>query len=369
MNNSDSIIYNNDIIFSTNTSNIDTNEVNNNNKEPLGFLSFTIDVVSIILTQFLTIYDIGKLDTAYCNTMKREQLLSILSNHEFIVYDHSRFDESIKSIDKLMLWIGIRKINIAALTIENSYLTDHGLLGLCRNYNNLQSLNISRCVHITDFSMIEISRSCNNLRSLTIYECDNITDTSINEIARSCNNLQLFDISSDNITDSSLIAIARNCNNNIRSLSIWNCNKLTDITMFEIAKNCTQLQTLGIIYCHNITDSSMIEIARSCNNLRSLTISGYGNITDATMIEISKYCNNLQSLSIWNCNNITDTSMKKIGSYCNHLESLNIWNNQNITDESMIEIGKKCTKLNFKSLDINWCSNITDDSKKLFHRL
>ena len=111
---------------------IDNNRNNNNEeKEPLGLLSFGIDVMIIIL-KFLTLKDLGRIDTAYCNKNKRDQLLSILRNEIklSIVYDNINFDDSFKYIDSVMIWFGNRKINVLNLSISNYNLTDYGLLGL-----------------------------------------------------------------------------------------------------------------------------------------------------------------------------------------------------------------------------------------------
>ena len=86
-----------DDIASINSSDIINNNTNEeeNEIEPLGLLSISIDVMSIILTQCLTIYDIGNVDTAYCNKKKRIQLLSILSNNDYIQYNHLTFAQFI----------------------------------------------------------------------------------------------------------------------------------------------------------------------------------------------------------------------------------------------------------------------------------
>jgi len=191
--------------------NININNVNINEdekeREPFGILSFSIDIMSIILTQFLTIYDIGNLDTAYCNRKKRDQLLHILSNNESMQYNHLTFNNSNKSIDKLLIWIGNRKIKVLEVSKEeeiliSQFLTNNGLLGLSRHCIHLQSLDISHCYDITDTGMIEIGRNCIHLQSLKICFCNNITDTSMIEIGRNCIHLQSLDISErSNITN------------------------------------------------------------------------------------------------------------------------------------------------------------------------
>ena len=160
-----------------------SNSINNNhnNEIEVDLLSFSLDIISIILMQFLTIYDIGKLDTAYCNRNKRDQLLNILSNNKYTVYDHLSFDNSYKSINKLLIWIGNKKIKILELSYEEKWwfkdkLTDDGLLGLSRYCVHLKSLDISQCCKITDTGLIEISRNCVHLKSLDVSGCINITD-------------------------------------------------------------------------------------------------------------------------------------------------------------------------------------------------
>ena len=77
----------------------------------LDVLTFALDVMSIILTQFLTIYDVGKLDTAYCNKTRRSQLLSLLSSMQPI--DHIHVHKSFRNVDSLFKWIGFRLLLFA----------------------------------------------------------------------------------------------------------------------------------------------------------------------------------------------------------------------------------------------------------------
>ena len=207
------------IICNNNNNNNDNNNKNNNNnntniindtnenKKLLDLLSFSIDIISIILIQFLTVKDVGNIDTAYCNKKKRDQLLNILSNNKYIFYNNLQLDESFTSINKLLIWFGNRKIKLLSLSNEStnrlcSNLNDDGLLGLSRYCIHLQSLDISRCENISDTAMIEIGRNCIHLQSLDISQCYNITDTGMIEIGRNCIHLKSLNISyCDNISD------------------------------------------------------------------------------------------------------------------------------------------------------------------------
>ena len=83
--------------------------------ESINFLSLKMDAMVIILTQFLTINDVCKLDTSYCNKNKRIKLLDILSD-KYIIYKQLNFDElfhnnvSIRSgyVNNFMKWISLR---------------------------------------------------------------------------------------------------------------------------------------------------------------------------------------------------------------------------------------------------------------------
>jgi hypothetical protein len=218
----------NTTINSNNDNSNDNSKSNNDDNkeskmEPLGLLSFAISIISIILNEFLTINDVGKLDTAYCNKKKRDQLLSLLSNAECIAYDHLHLNESFRSIDNMLIWIRRRGIQVLALTVDNKTdsdnpnLTDNGLLGLS---SQLKSLTIQTCNNITDTSMIEIGRNCTLLKSLSVSGCNNTADTSMIEIGRNCTALQSLNVSGCNsITDTSMIKIGRNCT--IKRYSIW----------------------------------------------------------------------------------------------------------------------------------------------------
>lgn len=96
-----------------------TDSINDNvdNKEPLTLLSLSNNAIGpiIIVSKYLTIYDLSRLDVAYCNHEMRQELLDILSNNPFIVYDHISFDSYFKHIDNVLTWIGLRKINIISL--------------------------------------------------------------------------------------------------------------------------------------------------------------------------------------------------------------------------------------------------------------
>ena len=87
------------------------------------------------------------------------------------------------------------------------------------------------------------------------------------------------------------------------------CCGITDASVIEIAKGCSQLSSINLTACRNITDASVIEIAKGCSQLTSINLSWCGNITDASVIEIAKGCSQLTSINLTFCSNITDASL------------------------------------------------------------
>lgn len=96
--------------------NISNEEDISSDKEPLSLLSLKSDAIGLILSKFLTIHDVSKLDVAYCNYDKRSELLNILSNNPYITYDHITFDDTCKQVDNILIYIGTRKINISSIS-------------------------------------------------------------------------------------------------------------------------------------------------------------------------------------------------------------------------------------------------------------
>ena len=79
-------------------------------EEPLHLLSLSNDGMGmVVIMNFLTIYDVSKLDVAYCNKQKRHKLLNILSDNPLITYD-IKFQHRFKQFDSVLIWIGLRKI-------------------------------------------------------------------------------------------------------------------------------------------------------------------------------------------------------------------------------------------------------------------
>ena len=162
----------------------------------------------------------------------------------------------------------------------------------------------------------ESGKRFSELRTLDLkgdhWGCRNITDASLREVARRCSNLQKLDLEFClNITDGSVSEVARECSN-LQSLNLRLCRNITDASIFEVARRCSNLQSLDLFCCRNITDASVMEVARRCSNLQTLNLNYCNNITDASVSEVATRCSNLQTLNLIGCSNITSACKKAL---------------------------------------------------------
>ena len=311
----------------------DKEEADHEEEEPLHFLSLSNDGIGsiIVVLKFLTIYDISKLDIAYCNHKLRIELLKTLSDNPLITYD-IKFRESFEQFDCVLKWIGLRKINISELRMDgykNSLLTDAGLIGLARHCSSLRLLDVGACNSMLEFEGV-----------------DRITDEGIIELARQTTSLTSLDISYRSCSDAGLIEIAKHCSS-LTSLDISSCRMITDTGVIEIAKQCASLKELDLFECR-ITDAALIGISQHCTSLHSLLLVKCMRITDTGVIEVVKHYTDLISLNVIFCN-ITDKSLSAIAKHCKNLKTLMFGECTKITNAGRSEI-RRCLP-NLEDLD------------------
>lgn len=336
---------------------ISSNDNVGSNEEALHLLSLSSDIINLIISM-LSIRELSRLDSAYCNHDKRKLFLDILSDNKCFSYGHIKFHNAFKYIDRELTWIGSRKINITSLSIgddttyTNEYLTSNGLTGLSKHCSNLQTLYIRDCRNITDSSVIKIIKQCSNLRQLEIKNCKKITTKGIIDIIKTCStHLEVLVISRfPRVTDIEFIEMSKHCLINLISCSIYECDTITDIGIKYIAHNCSKLITLKIDQCKKINDISIKEIAQHCL-LETLDIyqnRWSHNITNTSLIEIARNCPTLTSLS---CCGDNDIGLMEIGRQGLQLKSLKIceWGYIN----GIIAIASNLLSLSLNYCDIN----------------
>ena len=219
------------------------------------------------------------------------------------------------------------------LDISNTATKDDGLIYLILSqYESLQHLNISGCLHLTNASMEVLSSFCHNLLSLDISYCMKLTNDIVMYVARRMNALRHLGLNGFQLSDQQL-HIA-----------------MSELPMLE------SLELLGA----GLNGSSFNHLdPAQISAFRHLDLSGC-TLSAENLLWWIPQTGALQQLSLMGCQDITDSVIESL---CQHLQST----------LQYLDI-RWCTRLTTKSLrsiatlhalgylDIRKCANFSDDS-------
>ena len=123
--------------------------------------------------------------------------------------------------------------------------------------SGVEELKLPRSVTDEEMLIMFSGERFSKLRTLSLLGCRNITDASVSEVARRCSNLQSLNVSGSfsspsRITDTSVLEVARRCSN-LQTLNLWECRNIFDASVLEVARGCSNLQILDLTCCNNIT--------------------------------------------------------------------------------------------------------------------
>lgn len=136
------------------------------------------------------------------------------------------------------------------------------------------------------------------------------------------------------ITNVSLFHIARQCHK-LRKLYICNRNRITSTGMEMITRCCPYMEVLGMSKCPLILNRGLGSVLRRSKLLRELDISGCLWVTDAVLLEIGELCSSLVYLSIEGCKKVTDAGLIALANSCATLKHVNLRNTKRITNAGM----------------------------------
>ena len=205
--------------------------------------NISTNVTVDILSEFLDIKSLCKLDTSICNKYDRPKLLNYYKYDGFIVQNNNWY------LSKYLAWVEFKQIKINILFISANNLQIEKL------QFTLYKIRTIKCTcDYTDLNILELVNKCPQLSSLTI-SCSytsKITDLSLVNLSYKC--LKLTSINID-------------CSIN---------KKITDYGIISLANNCHQLTSFSIRCLLNdkITKESIKYLVANCFQLTSLTING-----------------------------------------------------------------------------------------------
>ncbi|KAK4777243.1 hypothetical protein SAY86_005931 [Trapa natans] len=152
-------------------------------------------------------------------------------------------------------------------------ISDSSLEVIAKNYKELESLNITRCVKLTDKGVQHILLSCSLLQYLNLYALSHFTDKLYKKISH-LTNLKFLDLcGAQNLSDDGLTCISK-CKN-LKSLNLTWCVGVTDRGVIAIAEGCTSLEFLSLFGIAGVTDKCLEALSRTCSKtLATLDVNG-----------------------------------------------------------------------------------------------
>ena len=227
-----------------------------------------------------------------------------------------------------LLWVCSRWRKICAkLTVQNIEWKLNGNINLenfCVMLNKFMDIKSITLRHNTFFKKIPkwyvtdlyVIRLISVRRiSLTLWNCEQVTDVGITKIGEGCPNLQ--------------------------SLTLYNCEQVTDVGITKIAEGCPKIQKLNLYLCDRVTDVGIAKIVEGCPNLLELYLDYCDRVTDVGITKIAEGCSKLHSLDLEFCSKVTEDGLSKIVEGCTQLKYLNLRHCEQVTKVWIMKFKKK----------------------------
>ena len=178
-----------------------------------------------------------------------------------------------------------RQLSILKLATNSSMIAVGGEYVLDSSYPSLTELRVNLDA-VEDTALLSIFTHCNNLRHVSLADCDLVTDAAIKVLAHCCpllDNLRIETCSM--VTIAGTLEVAAQCTR-LTHLSLIS-QQINDELLTQLSLNCISLNTLMLqIYDGVVTEVGMAAVADRCKHLKTflLTASGFGRETEMLLI-------------------------------------------------------------------------------------
>lgn len=325
------------------------------------------DLISFILTSWISLIDLSLFDIAICNRYTRPLYLDCLEN-KTIAYE---MKNSLN--DEIIHWIFMRKLKINQIIIDNHAFSCKSL-EIIKNWHHLQGLTIQttlqskpRYNRLNQSKIHEIIKFYPMLRSIKllfssqVMHCNEI----LLQVLQYCHELEEIDIrcsintTSENEVD--IVVYNTIFHDSSTNIAVQGYNCIQDDVICALLQSCHDLKTFKMIKI-GMNNSIPLQLSRSCNSLQTLDLSNNaGLIISSSFISIAKSCPDLMNLNIsWNEDGVNDEVVSAFLHYCPLLTSLDISGENHISDVSILEIASLLPEL--RHLNISWSESIHNSS-------
>lgn len=171
-------------------------------------------------------------------------------------------------------------------------------------YSNLETIKIMGSFQVTDLGALSLLKKCGHrLKLLDFSYCSNITDRTLEAICD--HSLQLESLVLNGcvyISNVGLAALSRGKYREVfKELQVNGCTKVGDVSVVALAA-FPNLETLSLRNCDYISEKALLHMIQSCSKLQSLEITGLDLVGPALVEKLNKHCLLLTSFACENCN-------------------------------------------------------------------
>jgi hypothetical protein len=270
------------------------------------------DLTVNLLLSWVSVEEVGRLDSATCNNTERRCFESLLDGNDFVFRNrHQPIKGRTDMFSKPHLfttWLIKRKIAVEELMLFAEYCLSCGNIErynyLRRKGRHIRKIDIRESVAYIEpleALMAHVCESCPNLvmiecnvhlfwtpgtaggdslafvqmmgaecqhRHCMLYSPHGFSNTELAILGDACPKLNVIGKLCTNVTDAGLASIARN--GALTVLCTVYCEALTDAGLQAVAADCPLLEDVDLRTCHQLTDVTLFALGQHCHKLRTL---------------------------------------------------------------------------------------------------
>lgn len=225
---------------------------------------------------------------------------------------------------------------------------------------NLQQMILNNCPQISNSTISMLCSLVPNLSQLHCRGLSRLTDDSLRMLAL-MPHLQDLDYSlCRQITDKGLGYLATtNHSDTLSSLSVYYCRNISDRSIVDLVQRHTMLQTLNVAGCHHFTNDGLVRLATCCKeNLLSLTLTGCIKVSGHGVRTLAMHCRMLKELSLSHCREVDDVCVIALWRFCERMEWLSLKECEKVTDAAFNH--KTFVWNHLRHLDLDYVTQVGD---------
>ncbi len=291
------------------------------------------DIFFTIISEYLSIQDLCRVDTSICNTSGRSFFLQSLSANPLVYWSDKRpsFDDDLRDLPlSFVQWQSVKNVTLKTLRLNGENFAFPAIDGPFPMLEKVQQLNITGC-----------NQACAKyLYDQVIPSCTNLTTFIVSNVLLSTADIELI-----------VASLCVYCKQ-LKVLRLYLEGHLTNETVEWMAdpENLPLLENITVSSdsdANSLEDGPMIRFVQSCPRLQYVYLSECAsyNLTDAFLIALSQFCPQLKAISMKYAVSITNEGMLSLAEHSAELEELNInIYHEGVSDFSYIRVGERCTK-------------------------